>query len=65
LDLRFLHDARRGGEGCLAGVVASFFLGVSDRLAAGHPIGGGEAKVDVLRMSGSSFEREQRDNKGG
>jgi hypothetical protein len=30
-----------------------------------HSIGGRKADLDVLRMSGPSFEREQRDNIGG
>ena len=47
----------------LAGFVPGLF--VADLFATRHPVGGRKADLDVLGMSGSSFEREHRDNKGG
>src|SRR5262245_32190333 len=48
LNLLLLHDARRRGEGTLAGLM-SCSLGLRrDRLAVDHAVGGGEADLDVL-----------------
>jgi hypothetical protein len=60
LNLVFLDHARRGGERALAGVVARSFVLGRDLLAVSHPVGSGEADLDVLSDAGSAWTASDR-----